>query len=86
MDRWFVINNIDAIIFVDPFVLVNGIPKRSTLTVNFTDLAFRVKSPGDLSDEELDATLDLLHTRSETQEKTQLIQVIIFIFIQFFFS
>lgn len=69
-------------IFDNLFVLVNGIPKRSTLSVEFTDLGFRVKSPGDLLDEELDATLDLLHTRSETQEKTQLIQVSLLLFIQ----
>lgn len=52
-----------------------GQPKRSKLTVVFTNLALRLKSPGDLSDEELDETLDLLHRRAVDQERTQLIQV-----------
>lgn len=55
----------------------NGQPKRSKLSVVFSDLGLRVKSPGDLSDEELDETLDLLHRRAVDQEQTQLIQVII---------
>lgn len=56
-------------------VLVNGVNKRSTLSVQFSDLGFRVRSPGDLTDEELDSALDLLHSRVVAQEKTQLIQV-----------
>lgn len=52
-------------------------PKRSTLSVEFTNLAFRVRSPGDLSDDTLDETLELLHSRVLAQEKTQLIQVIL---------
>lgn len=54
---------------------VNGMPKRSTISVEFFDLGFRIRAPGDLSDEELDATLDLLYSRVQNQEKTQLIQV-----------
>lgn len=57
------------------FKKVNGAPKRSALSVDFFDLGFRVRSPGDLTDEELDNTLDLLHNRVVAQEKTQLIQV-----------
>lgn len=53
----------------------NGLPKRSNISVEFYDLAFRVRSPGDLSDEELDSTLDILQTRVVEQEKTQLRQV-----------
>lgn len=54
---------------------VNGRPKRSTISVQFFELGFRVRAPGDLSDEELDQTLDLLHQRSTSQEKTQLLQL-----------
>lgn len=43
--------------------------------MEFYDLAFRVRSPGDLSDDELDSTLDILQTRVVEQEKTQLRQV-----------
>lgn len=54
---------------------MNGAPKRSPLTVSFSDLGFRIRSPGDLSDDELDTALDSLEKRTSSQEKTQLIQV-----------
>lgn len=54
---------------------VNGASKRSTITVSFSDLGFRIRSPGDLSDEELDTALDSLEKRTSSQEKTQLVQV-----------
>lgn len=54
---------------------VNGMPKRSTISVDFNDLGFRIRAPGDLSDEELDSTLDMLYSRVKNQEKTQLMQV-----------
>lgn len=54
---------------------LNGKPKRSSITVSFSDLGFRIRSPGDLSDEELDSALDSLEKRTSSQEKAQLIQV-----------
>ena len=54
---------------------VNGANKRSSITVSFTDLGFRIRSPGDLTDDELDTALDSLEKRTSSQEKTQLIQV-----------
>lgn len=65
------INNFQIIFFFK----VNGLPKRSNISVEFYDLGFRVRSPGDLTDEELDSTLDCLHSRVVDQEKTQLLQV-----------
>lgn len=57
------------------YFLENDAPKRSKISVQFDNLGFRLTSPGDLTDDELDATLDLLHTRTNSQEKTQLLQV-----------
>lgn len=54
---------------------VNSAPKRSTMTVSFSDLGFRIRSPGDLTDEELDMALDSLEKRTSSQEKAQLVQV-----------
>lgn len=53
----------------------SGGKKRSPLTVTFSDLGFRIKSPGDLSDDELDHALDTLANRTSSQELTQLIQL-----------
>lgn len=49
--------------------------KRSTISVEFLDLGFRVLAPGDLSDDELDSTLDLLYSRVQGQERNQRAQV-----------
>ncbi|XP_058065244.1 uncharacterized protein LOC131214918 [Anopheles bellator] len=49
--------------------------KRSHLSVSFYDLGFRVRAPGDLSDEELDRALDTLYDRATRQERTQLAQL-----------
>lgn len=57
--------------------VVNGMKKRSPLTVSFSDLGFRIKSPGDLTNEELDQALDSLEFRTQSQERTQVIQVIL---------
>ena len=43
--------------------------------MSFSNLGFRIRAPGDLSDDELDMSLDLLHERCTSQEKTQLIQL-----------
>lgn len=58
---------------------VNGSSRRSQISVSFSDLGFRIRSPGDLTDEELDSALDSLSKRTSSQELTQLIQVRIFI-------
>ncbi|XP_050094697.1 uncharacterized protein LOC126577261 [Anopheles aquasalis] len=52
-----------------------GTRKRSALSVSFFDLGFRVRAPGDLTDEELDHTLDTLYGRVTHQERTQLAQL-----------
>lgn len=55
--------------------LENGSSKRSNISVEFSDLGFRVLAPGDLSESELDSTLDLLYSRVKEQEKNQINQV-----------
>lgn len=57
------------------WTVVNGANKRSAITVTFSELGFRIRSPGDLTDDELDMALDSLEKRASTQEKAQLIQV-----------
>lgn len=57
------------------WITIDGLPKRSTISVEFYDLGFRVLAPGDLSDFELDSTLDLLYSRVKSQEQNQLEQV-----------
>uniref|UniRef100_A0A182P6D3 ATP-dependent DNA helicase Q4 n=1 Tax=Anopheles epiroticus TaxID=199890 RepID=A0A182P6D3_9DIPT len=54
---------------------VNNARKRSPLSVMFSDLGFRVRAPGDLTDEELDHALDGLYERVTHQERTQLAQL-----------
>uniref|UniRef100_W8BWT9 ATP-dependent DNA helicase Q4 n=1 Tax=Ceratitis capitata TaxID=7213 RepID=W8BWT9_CERCA len=54
---------------------VNGYPRRSPINVNFYDLGFRLKAPGDFIPEEIDDALDTLYNRTVEQEKTQLIQL-----------
>uniref|UniRef100_A0A182JP47 ATP-dependent DNA helicase Q4 n=1 Tax=Anopheles christyi TaxID=43041 RepID=A0A182JP47_9DIPT len=54
---------------------VNNARKRSPISVMFTDLGFRVRAPGDLTDEELDHALDGLYERVTHQERTQLAQL-----------
>ncbi|XP_058462440.1 ATP-dependent DNA helicase Q4 [Malaya genurostris] len=53
----------------------NNIRKRSAISVSFSDLGFRIRAPGDLTNEELDSNLDSLYARVSNQEKTQLIQL-----------
>jgi ATP-dependent DNA helicase Q4 len=53
----------------------NGSNRRSPLTVTFSDVGFRIRAPGDLTDDELDRALDLLQMRTEAQERNQLVQV-----------
>ncbi|XP_053663024.1 ATP-dependent DNA helicase Q4 [Anopheles marshallii] len=54
---------------------VNNVRKRSPLSVVFFDLGFRIRAPGDLTDEELDQALDGLYERVTRQERTQLAQL-----------
>ncbi|XP_058838273.1 ATP-dependent DNA helicase Q4-like isoform X1 [Topomyia yanbarensis] len=53
----------------------NNIRKRTAISVSFSDLGFRMRAPGDLTDDELDTNLDSLYARVTNQEKTQLIQL-----------
>ncbi|XP_021372392.1 ATP-dependent DNA helicase Q4-like [Mizuhopecten yessoensis] len=46
-------------------------PVKSGVLVEFSDLAFHFRSPGDLDDDELDDVLQFLHDRVQTQEKTE---------------
>ncbi|TMW52820.1 hypothetical protein DOY81_002087 [Sarcophaga bullata] len=57
------------------WVQVNGYPKRSSITVSFYDLGFRIKAPGDFTTDEIDDALDTLYSRALKQEQTQLIQL-----------
>lgn len=54
---------------------VNGNSRRSGIKVEFSELGFRVKAPGNLSPEKLDAALDFLHDRVVKQEQSALIQL-----------
>lgn len=54
---------------------VNGDEKRSMIAVSFSDLGFRIRSPGDLTDPELDSALESLENRTSSQERSHLIQV-----------
>ncbi|KAL1518211.1 hypothetical protein ABEB36_001870 [Hypothenemus hampei] len=49
--------------------------KRSKLTVQFMDLGFRLLAPGNLSDDELDETLDNLYSQVRDQETKALKQL-----------
>lgn len=57
------------------WISVDGANKRSNISVSFSELGFRIRAVGDLTDDELDASLDLLQERCSSQEKTQLIQL-----------
>ncbi|XP_053953021.1 ATP-dependent DNA helicase Q4 [Anastrepha ludens] len=54
---------------------VDGNPRRSPINVNFHDIGFRLKAPGDFVPEEIDDALDTLYNRTVEQERTQLIQL-----------
>ncbi|KAI5700584.1 hypothetical protein M8J75_000898 [Diaphorina citri] len=51
---------------------LNDKPQKSGVLVEFSELGFRVKSPGNLSDEDQDETLNSLHGISMSQEQTSL--------------
>ncbi|KAL3859571.1 hypothetical protein ACJMK2_009787, partial [Sinanodonta woodiana] len=50
-------------------------PRKSGVLVEFSDLAFHFRSPGDLTVAESDDVLQFLHERVQKQEKTQLRQL-----------
>ena len=50
-------------------------PKRTGVMIEFSELAYHFRSPGDLEVEELDDVLQFLHTRVQKQEKTELSQL-----------
>lgn len=57
------------------FFLVNGVPKRSAISVRYDKLGLRVKAPGDLTEVELDEALDALVSRAQSQETSSLQQL-----------
>lgn len=48
-------------------VSAEGKNKRSSLTVSFSTLGFRIKAPGDLTNEEQDEVLESLTSKSQSQ-------------------
>ena len=46
--------------------------KKSGVVVEFSTLCYHLRSPGDMSPDELDEVVDFLMERIETQEKTEL--------------
>ncbi|KAJ8937136.1 hypothetical protein NQ318_019399 [Aromia moschata] len=57
------------------WITVNNQSRRSSLSVQFSNLGFRLLAPGNLSDDELDAALDTLFNRVVDQEKKALLQL-----------
>lgn len=55
--------------------LENNTPKRSKLTVEFSNLGFHIRSPGNLPPSELDEALDTLYKQKTSQELTSLQQL-----------
>ncbi|XP_052816677.1 ATP-dependent DNA helicase Q4-like isoform X2 [Mya arenaria] len=49
-----------------------GKPVRTGTMVEFTDLAFHFRSPGDFTTDELDDILQFLHTRAQRQERSEI--------------
>ncbi|KAF7394636.1 hypothetical protein HZH66_007810 [Vespula vulgaris] len=54
---------------------VNGKSKRSAISVRYDTLGLRVKAQGDLTDAELDEALDVLVSRTQSQEISSLQQL-----------
>ena len=53
-------------------LLLFSAPRKTGVMVEFSELAYHFRSPGDLDIEELDDILQFLHTRVQRQEKTEL--------------
>lgn len=54
---------------------MNNQPKRSPISVQLTNLGFRLLAPGNLSGEQLDEALDNLYNRVVDQERKALLQL-----------
>lgn len=54
---------------------VNNQPKRSTISVQLSDLGFRLLAPGNLTEEQLDDALDSLYNRVIDQEQKAVLQL-----------
>lgn len=54
---------------------MNNQPKRSTISVQLSDLGFRLLAPGNLTEEQLDEALDSLYNRVVDQERKALLQL-----------
>ncbi|XP_013389023.1 ATP-dependent DNA helicase Q4-like [Lingula anatina] len=52
-----------------------GVPHKTGVMVEFSDLAFHLRSPGDLTNAELDEVLDFHNDRVQMQEKAELYQL-----------
>ncbi|KAF8783125.1 ATP-dependent DNA helicase Q4 like protein [Argiope bruennichi] len=50
----------------------NDMRRKTGVIVEFSDLAFHISAPGNLSDEEKDEVLDFLHNKVMTAEETEL--------------
>ncbi|XP_045192519.2 ATP-dependent DNA helicase Q4-like isoform X3 [Mercenaria mercenaria] len=50
----------------------SGGPKRTGIMVEFSDLAYHFRTPGDFTTEELDDILQFLHERIQRQEKSEI--------------
>ncbi|XP_062709328.1 ATP-dependent DNA helicase Q4-like [Aedes albopictus] len=57
------------------WTIENNTRTRTPISVSFSDLGFRIRAPGDLTDDELDKTLDTLYARVSGQERAQLVQL-----------
>ncbi|XP_023011510.2 recQ4 helicase [Leptinotarsa decemlineata] len=57
------------------WITVNNQQKRSTISVQFSDLGFRLFAPGNLSENQLDEALDSLYQRVVDQEHKALLQL-----------
>ncbi|XP_041376868.1 ATP-dependent DNA helicase Q4-like [Gigantopelta aegis] len=52
-----------------------GGASKTGVMVEFSDLTFHFRSPGDLTEDEMDGVIDFLHHRVVKQEKTELFQL-----------
>ncbi|KAG5869669.1 hypothetical protein JTB14_035596 [Gonioctena quinquepunctata] len=57
------------------WITVNNQQRRSNISVQFSDLGFRLFAPGNLSEDHLDEALDNLYNRVVNQEQTALLQL-----------
>ena len=53
-------------------IFSSGGPKRTGVMVEFSDLAYHFRTPGDFTTEELDSILQFMHERVQRQEKSEI--------------